>query len=112
MCFSETVILNTDSFYLIVSDDSLTPSKQVWLDPNNTPWVKKDLKFFLNKNKLECLRTLQKVKLNKIQLENKVERKVYSKEWKKGLAWAQHPDEWEPEHSQIKYSDPTSFSEQ
>lgn len=54
----------------------------------------------------------QKVKLNKIQLENKVERKVYSREWKKGLAWAQHPDGWEPEHSQIKYSDPTSFSEQ
>lgn len=30
----------------------------------------------------------QKVKLNKIQLENKVERNVYSREWKKGLGSA------------------------
>ena len=124
MSFSYSHDTDKNSSYLTFCTNSVIPSKQVSLYPNNKPWVTKYLKICLNKKKLAFLsgdrqkvfelekEFIQKSRLAKIHYKNKGERKFTTgnvREAWQGLNTMMGREQ-RPAH--IKCTDPTSFAEQ
>ena len=116
----------TDSVtsYLTFCADSVIPSKQVRLYPNNKPWVTKDLKICLNKTKLAFLsgdrqkvnelekEFRQKSRLARIHNKNKVEQQFTTGNAREAWQGLNTIMGKKQKPAQIKCPEPTTLVEQ